>query len=353
MPSRFRFGAGYIDPLTQRRIQLQEQALQERARIDFGRQELAVMSLAVRAAQEETNLKNQIAQQREVALATKEVSVLDTTDPKWREKYAEVMSKYPYAANDKFLNENFSQIGHINQAAVDASYRDMEEKQRTLDARDRITQQEQAHEQEQQSGLKVHNAEDTQKFMETAAQRGVDLSPFIKTDDSGNTTHDWSGIANAFSSAKANVPTPGIIEDYVKAHGDLANYQNAYDAAVKAHGTASVKAGTAEPFDDSTFQDINKLKEARDKVNTLQQAYPSLSKLGQKPQPAPVQQQTTNPPAQPPPSPTPSPSATPQQSQKPPSIPQGAIDYLKQNPGMRDQFDQKFGQGSAAAYLGQ
>ena len=68
-------------------------------------------NFALRVLQEEEKLKTEIVTRRQTSLAIEEVSKLDPEkDPDWRRKYLEILADFPYARNDKFLNDTFKQM---------------------------------------------------------------------------------------------------------------------------------------------------------------------------------------------------------------------------------------------------
>jgi len=322
MPNyQFRNTGQQMTAIALRRQQLMEHQAEIRERVSFGKQELDAMELALRMTQEEQKLKTQIVSKRQAALATQEVSKIDPEkDPDWRQKYADIMADFPYAKDDKFLNENFQQMGKVYHATLDARLKDEDENRRA-----KIKQSEDDH----SADLKVatsgeiekqrrttHDAEQTSNMLHTMAQKGVDLSPFVKQDEDGNVTHDWAGIAGASAKAKQSVPPVGIIERHAKLLGEQTRFETSKSALESEKRQLLAKNPKAIfPYEGNLQEEAAKLAGAQTERSALESAYSGLSQKGvvndimaageavaQKPQP-------TKPSATPPPAATP--SATP------------------------------------------
>jgi hypothetical protein len=269
MPTNYQFRTGQaLTAVALRRQELMEHQAQIRERVSFGKQELEAMDLALKMTQEEQKIKNDIVSKRQTALATQAVSKLDPEkDPDWRQKYAEIMSDFPYAKDDKFLNDNFKQLGEVYHATLDAKIKATDEDHRakikeTEDARAADLKVVTSGEIEKQRRT-THDAEQTSNMLHAAAQKGVDLSPFVQQDEDGNVTHDWSGIASASAKAKASTPTPGIIEQHAKVSGDLVA-QTEYQKSLK-------------PDDPNFKASQAKIAGYAEQLGILKTAYPSLS----------------------------------------------------------------------------
>lgn len=369
MPNyQFRSGQS-MSAIALRRQELMEHQAEIRERVSFGKQELDAMELALKATQEEQKIKTQIVTHRQAALATQEVSRIDPEkDPDWRQKYAEIMSDFPYAKDDKFLNENFRSMSGVYQATLNARLKSQDETQRA-----KIKQSEDDH----SADLKVatsgeiekqkrttHDYEQTSNMLHAAAQKGVDLSPFVKEDEDGNVTHDWAGIAGASAKAKGAVPPVGVIERHAKLLGEQARHEASKSSLeTEKQQLLSKNPKAIFPYE-ATLQDaVSKLAGAQTERASLEAAYQGL---GAAPKPANIdavagdmisaetQRQQKQPAPQPQPSATL--AATPQAPAAPsatpfPTPPPGAVDYLKQHPEARPFFEKRY--GDATPHLGQ
>lgn len=184
-----------LSPLALRRLQLQDVESQRREEIAAGNQELRAMQEMTRLEQEEYKIRQQLATERQVGSAQREVSKLDVTSPTWREDYARIMSAHPRAAGDKFLNENFNQLGRVYEANMKHFFATEEE------------------EQKQRGRVDMETMREHSKLIERGMAMNVDPGGF-KTKD-GNDT-DWSAYTSAVVNAQKEFRTKA--DDLIKSH---------------------------------------------------------------------------------------------------------------------------------------
>jgi hypothetical protein len=357
---QFRQQSTQINPLALRRLQLQDVMSQRREEAAAGKQELDAIKEMAHLEQNEYSIRQQIAKEKQVASAQREVSKLDPeTDPHFQQSYAEIMSRHPLAQDNKFLNEAFTDGAKVNYRVAQHKFNELEEGQKQ-GGREALETQKQV------------GKEDLQWIKATGAYAAMGGDPSAFTDKDG--MHDWNALNSAHAkavqatqSAAANAGLP--ISKTVTKAGDTTITREAPKSELstaqkigiaKMEGTMAGQLAQQQVFQKQADANPNDMDVKKNLTNVT--ANLALTKgqvdavhgVVNPPPPvvappiaAPAADQPTPPTA----SPVPPDSAPPPVTSTSAAPPAAAVDYLKSNPHFAPHFDSKYGANASTEFL--